>query len=101
MDAIDRRLHAERLDDDRRGPRDPPEGVCRSADGAMVVVDHEAWLVLGAELLRWSFGGYTERRRRPQGTAEVLTPPSLVDVLAAGWSGEVPCCIPPRWIVRS
>jgi hypothetical protein len=56
----------------------------------MVVLDDHAWLVLGKEIRRWSFAGYTDRASRPLGTAEVLTPPSLLAVLAAGWSGEVP-----------
>jgi hypothetical protein len=94
VDAIDRRLHAERLDDGRRGRRTHWAAYVDLPDGAMVVVEQQAWLVSGSELLRWSFGGYTERRRRPQGTAEVLTPPSLVTVLAAGWSGEVPLLHP-------
>ena len=92
--AIDRRLHAERLDDARCGPLTHQRAYGDLPDGSVVVVDHEAWLVLGAGIRRWSFGGYAERRRRPRGTAEVLTPPSLVDVLAAGWSGEVPLLHP-------
>ena len=34
-----------------------------------VLLDDEPWLVLGAELLRWTAGGYTERRARPRGRA--------------------------------
>ena len=94
MAAIDRRLHAERLDDARRGPLTHQRAYGDLPDGSMVVVDHEAWLVLGTGIRRWSFGGYAERRLRPQGTAAVLTPPSLVEVLAAGWSGEVPLLHP-------
>ena len=90
VDAIDRRLHAERLDDARRGPRTHAAPYRDLPAGAMVVIDGQAWLVLRDRLWRWSFAGYTEPMRRPAGTAEVLTPPSLVAVLAAGWSGEVP-----------
>jgi hypothetical protein len=96
VDAIDRRLHAERLDDARRGRRTHRASYAELPDGAMVVVEQQAWLVAGSELLRWSLGGYTDRVSRPDGVAEVLTPPSLVTVLAAGWSGDVPLLHPHR-----
>ena len=60
----------------------------------MVVLQGEAWLVLGAELRRWTVAGYADRAARPRGLAEVLTPPSLVNVLGAGWSGEAPLLHP-------
>jgi hypothetical protein len=94
VDAIDRRLHAERLDDRRRGPRTHHAAYADLPDGAMVVIAQQAWLVRGRSLRRWSFGGYGEAVERPDGSAEVLTPPSLVTVLAAGWSGEVPLLHP-------
>jgi hypothetical protein len=94
VDAIDRRLHAERLDDSRRGPRSHRVAYPDLPDGAMVVVESEAWLVLADGLWRWSPGGYTERMPRPAGAAEVLTPPSLLAVLRAGWSGVVPLLHP-------
>ena len=47
--------------------------------------------MLGAELLRWTPAGYTERSPRPAGGEAVLvTPPSLVAVLRAGWEPDVP-----------
>jgi len=83
-DAIDARLHEERL-----GPRH--EGaVDELPDGAFVLRDGQPWLVLGGELLRWTPGGYTDRAARPRGRATVLTPPSLVEVLRARWNGDVP-----------
>jgi len=94
VDAIDRRLHAERLDDARRGPRTHAAAYADLPDGAMVVRDDQPWLVLGDGLRRWSFAGYTERVRRPTGSADVLTPPSLLSVLATGWSGGVPLLHP-------
>ncbi|MBV8563340.1 MAG: hypothetical protein JOZ56_09645 [Actinobacteria bacterium] len=48
------------------------------------------WLVLGGELLRWTPGGYRERVPRPGGRATIVTPPLLLEVLRAGWSGAVP-----------
>jgi hypothetical protein len=100
VDAIDRRLHTERLDDSRRGRRTHAVAYADLPDGAMVLLDHQPWLVLGAALIRWSFGGYSDRVSRPDGVAEVLTPPSLVTVLAAGWSGEVPLLHPSAGAAR-
>ncbi len=45
----------------------------------------------GAQLLRWTPAGYDERVARPRGgVAELVTPPSLVAVLRAGWKPLVP-----------
>jgi hypothetical protein len=83
-DAIDARLHDERL-----GPRH--DGLLELLpDGAFVLRDGEAWLVRGDELRRWTPGGYTDRVARPSGRVTILTPPSLVEVLRAGWNGDVP-----------
>jgi hypothetical protein len=82
-DAIDAQLHEERLGPRREAP------LAGLPDGAFVLVDGEPFLVCGGSLLRWSPGGYTERRSR-RGRAELITPPSLVDVLRAGWEPVVP-----------
>jgi hypothetical protein len=51
--------------------------------------------VRDAELLRCSPAGYGARaQRRAQGTATVITPPSLVAVLRTGWRGAVPLLHP-------
>jgi hypothetical protein len=59
-------------------------------DGALLLLDGEPWLVLGSELLRWTPGGYSERRPRFSGRVDGVTPPTSVQVLAAGWHGSVP-----------
>jgi hypothetical protein len=82
-DAIDAQLHEERLGPRREAP------LAGLPDGAFVLVDGEPFLVRGGSLLRWSPGGYTERRPR-RGRAELITPPSLVEVLRAGWEPVVP-----------
>jgi hypothetical protein len=82
-DAIDERLHAERL-----GPK-PQRPVASLPDGAFVLRDGDPWLVLGGELLRWSPSGYAERRPA-DGRASVLTPVSVLPVLELGWNGVVP-----------
>ena len=78
-DAMDARLHA-----DRTGPhaRRPVAGL---PDGAMVLDAGRPCLVLGGELLEWSFGGYAAPRPAPAGAVEVLTPASAVAPLAAGF----------------
>jgi hypothetical protein len=87
-DEIDARLHEERLG----GPHDAR--FEELPDGAFVLLDGEPWLVHGTELCRWAPGGYAGRRPRAEGSARVVTPPTLVDVLAAGWEPAVPLLHP-------
>jgi hypothetical protein len=55
-------------------------------DGVFVALDERAWLVRGETLRAWSPGGYVERRSRPSaGRVTVLTPPSVVAVIRAGY----------------
>src|SRR5689334_12883417 len=85
-DAVDARLHAERIGAERRAvPLD------ELPDGSFVLLGGEPWLVVGPELPRWTPGGYGDRRPRPPGVRlELITPPSLVAVLRAGWNPLVP-----------
>ena len=53
-----------------------------------------AWLVLGSHLLQWTPAGYAARTPRPAGEAQLITPPSLVAVLRAGWDPLVPLLHP-------
>ena len=63
-DAIDERLHAERVDSS--GERRLHRAETRELpDGAFVLLGAEPWLVRGGELLRWTPAGYAERRPRP------------------------------------
>ena len=82
-DELDERLHAER-------GRFHDSELGELPDGAFVVLDAEPWLVLGSELLRWTPGGYSERRPRFSGTVDTVTPPTSLRVLASGWRGSVP-----------
>jgi hypothetical protein len=85
MDAV---LHAERLAGHakrlhRRAIDDLP-------DGAFIARPDGAFAVRGRELVQWSAGGYGRRLLRPRGGAtEVLTPPTIIAALAAGYR--------PRW----
>jgi hypothetical protein len=92
--AIDERLHTERVDPETRGHRLHHARLEDLPDGAFVLVDGTPRLVLGDSLLTWTPAGYTERLPRPATTAELITPPSLVDVLRAGWEGAVPLLHP-------
>jgi hypothetical protein len=84
-DAIDAQLHGERLASGTATPLD------ELPDGAFVLHDDAPWLVLGQHLLQWTPAGYAARRPRPmQQDAKLITPPSLVAVLRAGWDPLVP-----------
>jgi len=86
-DELDDVLHAE------RGCPHEAE-LDELPDGAFVLLEQEPWLVLGAELLRWTPGGYRERRRRSEGRVEVVTPSTSLRVLASGWSSSLPLVHP-------
>jgi hypothetical protein len=54
--------------------------------GAYVAVDGQAWLVLNDTLRAWSSDRYVDHRPRPTGgEVTVLTPPSVVAILRAGY----------------
>jgi hypothetical protein len=92
-DAIDARLHDERLD--RRARRYHDAALDALPDGAFVLRDGAPWLVRGAALRRWTAAGYAERAARPAGErALLITPPALVAILRAGWDGAVPLLHP-------
>ena len=82
-EAIDAQLHAERQQQSQAPFAELP-------DGAFVLEDGAPFLVLESDLLRWTPSGYTERRKRPDGIAVVITPASLAAMLKAGWHGAVP-----------
>jgi hypothetical protein len=94
-DAIDARLHGERFDPAARVQRRHVAPPADLPDGAFVMHDGAPHLVLGDRLLRWSPAGYADRGRRPTAKhAELITPPSLVAVLRAGWEPVVPMLHP-------
>jgi hypothetical protein len=93
-DAVDLQLHGERLGTRTRLQLHHDAPFDELPDGAFVAKDDAAWLVLGDELLRWTPAGYTERRARPAEVARVITPPSLLAVLRAGWEPAVPLLHP-------
>jgi hypothetical protein len=56
-----------------------------------VLHDAVPQVVIGDTLRRWTPGGYEQPTARPIGApARVITPPSLLAVLRAGWEPVVP-----------
>jgi hypothetical protein len=83
---IDRRLHADRLDDDGRH-RTHHEDLATLPDGVMITLDDGFWLVRGASVHPWAWGGYgppTTRAELPD-VVTVLTPEATVATLRAGY----------------
>jgi hypothetical protein len=90
-DVIDARLHAERVGADRRTRLHEGVELGGLPDGAFVVWDGEPHLTLGHALLRWTPFGYEDRIPRPaRERVKLITAPSLVEVLRAGWDAAVP-----------
>jgi hypothetical protein len=83
-EAMDAVLHPQRIPVNGRRPthRQPAPGL---PDGAMVDLDGAPWLVHRDALLRWTAGGYRGRRPRPAGDVDMLTPPSTLAVIRAGY----------------
>src|SRR6185295_1653013 len=95
-DAIDLRLHGERLSPATRTQRHHGAAAGTLPDGVFVLHDGEPWLVHGDRLRRWTPAGYTDRAPRPPADEPVvvITPPSLVAVLRAAWEPVVPLLHP-------
>lgn len=93
-DALDEQLHAERVDPATRGQRHHGAALDDLPDGALVLRDGAPWVVRGDCVLRWRPAGYAERAARPSGSAVLVTPPSLVFVLQAGWTSALPLLHP-------
>ncbi|WP_456634540.1 hypothetical protein [Bradyrhizobium sp. USDA 10063] len=81
---IDAVLHRERLDRGRKRLHPLPMPLVKLPDGAMVQAGEESFLIVSGEPLRWSFAGYSRDDINPD-TAMLLTPPSTVRALAAGY----------------
>jgi hypothetical protein len=84
-EAMDKVLHAERLDG--KAKRTYRRQLDDLPDGAMIAAGGDAFAVQGTRLLRWTPQGYADARPRPRGTeVDVLTPPSILAVLKAGYA---------------
>ena len=81
---MDKILHAERLLGKTK--RTYAYEIDALPDGAAIARDGAAFAVRGGMLLRWTPAGYAESIPRPRGlAAAVLTPPSILAVLARGY----------------
>ncbi len=87
---MNRQLHRERIErgtHTRRLHRMPWRGL---PDGAYVLLEDGPAVVVGDGLTMWTPRGYGEHLRRPRaGDAEVITPPSSVRVLCAGYPVQI------------
>jgi len=100
-DAIDAQLHWERVDPVTREQARRESELDGLPDGSFVLREGAPHLVLGRQLLEWTPAGYTSRAKRGRGRAVLLTPPSLVAVLRAGWHPLVPLLHPSSGASRS
>ena len=81
---MDNVLRRERLDG--RAKRRHRRAIDDLPDGAFVALEEGAFAVRGGLLLQWTPSGYAARKRRLRGgTVDVLTPPAILAVLAAGY----------------
>jgi hypothetical protein len=95
-DAMDEVLHRERLADGRKRVWRSRFGAL--PDGAMIVWEGRAHAVRGGRLTPWSFNGYGAPLTLPTGfEVDVLTPPSTVAALSAGYRPQwaEPLAAPP------
>jgi hypothetical protein len=59
-------------------------------DGTFVLLDNHPFIVIGDQLTQWTHDGYRGRRPRPmEGTVDVITPPSTVAALRAGYPVQI------------
>lgn len=90
VSEVDGVLHAERLasgDGAMRSKRTFAHDAGALPNGAFVAIDRAAYLVLGKTKREWTPGGYGRRiDRRGAGEVTVLTPKSIVKILAAGYA---------------
>jgi len=84
-DAMDRVLHAERLDG--KAKRTHRRNLDSLPDGAMIAFGGEVFAVRDKQLLPWTPSGYSASKPRPHNLeVDVLTPPSILSVLGRGYA---------------
>jgi hypothetical protein len=87
---MNRQLHGERIVRGTHRRRIHALPWADLPDGAFVLVGESPAVVLGDRLTEWTHEGYGRRRARPRrGTAAVITPPSTVAVLRAGYPLQI------------
>ena len=83
-DAMDAVLHAERLDGRAKRRHRLPGPLGELPDGAMVAAADGMFAIVAGRPWRWTPGGYRPAPTLPDGLS-LLTPPSTVRALAAGY----------------
>lgn len=89
--AIDAALHGERLAGRTKRRHPLPVPVEQLPAGTMVSADAGCFLVAGGRTFRWTAAGYQAAALPAAAPRHLLTPPSTVRALAAGY---VPVCHP-------
>jgi hypothetical protein len=88
--AMNRQLHAERIVRGTHRRRLYPMPWAGLPDAAFVLDGGGPALVLGERVVPWTSAGYGTARTRPRhGEAEVITPPSIVAALRAGYRPQL------------
>ena len=82
---IDAVLHGERLSGRGKPIHPLPAPLDQLSDGAMVQDGNESYLILQGRALLWSPGGYREAPPGKLQNAMLLTPPSTLRALSAGY----------------
>ena len=82
MDAV---LHGERLERGKKRLHPLPMPVAQLPDGAMVQQGEESFLIVQGRALQWSMAGYQRGGARDRRTRMLLTPPSTLRALGAGY----------------
>ena len=87
---INRQLHGERIVRGTHRRRLHQLSWAELPDGAFVLLDETPTVVIGDRLSEWTREGYGKRRNRPaRGTANVITPPSTLAALRAGYPMQI------------
>jgi hypothetical protein len=83
---INQQLHGERIVRGTHRRRIHELPWAELPDGAFVLLDATPAVVIGDQLTVWTHEGYRDKRARPpRGTASVITPPSSIAALRAGY----------------
>ena len=91
---IDAVLHAERLSKRAKRLQALPCVIADLPDGAMVAAGGESYLIAQGRAMLWSFAGYQEVDNI-RGIALLLTPPSTIKALSAGYRATLhPTALP-------
>jgi hypothetical protein len=87
---MNRQLHGERIERGTHRRRLHRRAWHELPDGAFVVRDGAPRLVVGDMVVEWTTAGYGRAEARPvSGDADVITPPSTLAVLRAGYPVQI------------